>query len=87
VQIEVQLFATLARFLPGGARDGTAALDVPDGSTLGDVLRRLAIPSELATVALVNGQEAEAGHRLEAGDVVAVFPPLAGGAGRPMVHS
>ncbi len=54
-------------------------LDVPEGSTVDDVTRRLGIPGDLARVALVNGRDAEPGDRLAPGDIVTIFPPLAGG--------
>jgi molybdopterin converting factor small subunit len=79
LRVEVQLFATLAPFLPPGGSAGAAALDLPDRSTVRDLIRCLAIPADLERVTLVNGGEATPDHALRAGDVVAVFPPLAGG--------
>jgi sulfur carrier protein ThiS len=79
VRVEVQLFATLAAFLPPLSREGAATLDVPPGSTVHDLLQRLGIPTDLERVALVNGGEAAPERALSAGDVVTVFPPLAGG--------
>jgi molybdopterin converting factor small subunit len=79
VRVEVQLFATLAAHLPPGSRGGVAVLDVPDGTTVADLCRRLGIPGDLARVALVNGEEAEGRRPLGPADVVAVFPPLVGG--------
>ena len=40
----------------------------------------LGIPADLARVILVNGHNAPADRPLTAGDEVAIFPPLAGGA-------
>jgi molybdopterin converting factor small subunit len=79
VTVEVRLFATLARFLPPNSTSGTAVLDVPERATVADVARRLGIPPELDSVILVNGTEAEPERQLGAGDVVDMFPPLAGG--------
>ena len=78
--MEVRLFATLERFLPPGSRDGVALLDVPDGSTASDVARRLGIPAGLERVLLVNGREAAPDRTLAPGDVLDLYPPLAGGA-------
>ena len=80
MRIEVRLFATLVPYLPPGSRDGAIALDVPDGSTVREVVRRLRIPADLERVTLVNGADAAADAPLRAGDVVTLFPPLAGGA-------
>jgi len=79
VRVEVQLFATLAAFLPTGSREGAATLDVPDSSTVRDVIQRLGLPPDLDRVTLVNGGDAPPDRALRPGDVVTVFPPLAGG--------
>jgi molybdopterin converting factor small subunit len=79
VRVEVRLFATLERFLPADSREGTAVLDVPEGSTAADVARRLGIPAGLERVLLINGREADAEQAVSAGDVLDLFPPLAGG--------
>jgi molybdopterin converting factor small subunit len=80
VTVEVRLFATLARFLPHDSRHGAAVLAVPDGATIADVAAQLGIPPDFDHVALVNGREAGPADRLQPGDVVDLFPPLAGGA-------
>lgn len=79
MKVEVRLFATLERFLPPHACHGVATLEVPDGSTVGDVTRSLGIPGDLARVVLVNGLDGSATQRLAPNDVLDVFPPLAGG--------
>ena len=79
MRVQVQLFATLATFLPPDSRDGAAMLDIPDRSTVHDVIERLGLPAELERVMLVNGGDATPDLTLNSGDVVAVFPPLAGG--------
>jgi molybdopterin converting factor small subunit len=79
VRVEVRLFATLERYLPPGSANGLAILDVPDGSTAADVARHLGIPAGFERVLLVNGREAGAEHPLSPGDVLDLYPPLAGG--------
>lgn len=80
MKVEVQLFATLAQFLPPRSEHGRAVVDVPDGGTVGDVADALGIPAAMPRIALVNGEDADDGRRLAPGDVVTLFPPLAGGA-------
>lgn len=77
--VEVELFANLAAYLPPHSTRGRASLGVPEGSTVGDVLRVLGIPEAMPRIVLVNGHEADADHRLTGGDALAIFPPLAGG--------
>ena len=81
MRVEVRLFATLARYLPDDHHAGTAILDVAHGSTVADVARSVGIPADLSRIALVNDREAADDRRLVEGDVVTLFPPLAGGAG------
>ena len=82
MKVEVELFATLAEYLPAGAGD-RAPVDVPVDATVTDLLHTLGIPDAMPRIVLVNGHDAEDGERLRPGDVVSVFPPLAGGAYRP----
>ena len=79
MRVEVRLFATLVSFLPPDSRDGAAILDVPDGSTVRDVVRRLGIPADIERVTLLNGATSAPEAPLRAGDILTVFPPLAGG--------
>jgi molybdopterin converting factor small subunit len=77
VTIEVQLFATLAQYLPTSA--DRALLDVPDGTTVASVIRLLGIPAAMPRIVLVNGDEAGDEQPLAPRDVLSIFPPLAGG--------
>jgi molybdopterin converting factor small subunit len=79
VTIEVRLFANLADHLPPGSRGSRARVEVPEGATVGDVVRRLAIPADLPLLCLVNGEDAGIRRRLSSGDRVDLIPPLAGG--------
>ena len=79
MRVGVRLFATLARYLPQDAQGGSADLEVAEDSTVGDVAASLGIPSDLPRIALVNGGDAADDHRLRPGDVLTLFPPLAGG--------
>lgn len=79
MKVEVRLFATLTLFLPADGRQGVATLEVPEHSTVRDVVQHLGIPADLERVTLVNGGTATPEDTLHAGDVVTVFPPLSGG--------
>ena len=80
MRVEVRLFATLARYLPNDHDAGTTIVDVADDSTVADLAHSLGIPEDLARIALVNDRDATDDRRLAEGDVVTLFPPLAGGA-------
>lgn len=79
MKVAVRAFATLTACLPPSDVPGRANLELADGSTLGDVLRALAIPPGLPYLAVVNGREAPPDHVVGPGDVVTIFPPLVGG--------
>ena len=79
MRVEVRLFATLLTFLPPESHDGAAILDLPEGSTVRDVVHRLGIPVDLERVSLVNGGDSSPETALHPGDVVTLFPPLMGG--------
>ena len=79
MRIEVRLFATLVPYLPRDGREGAAVLEVPEGSTVRDVVRRLGIPADLERVTLLNGGDSAPDAALRPGDILTVFPPLAGG--------
>jgi molybdopterin converting factor small subunit len=79
VTIEVRLFATLAEYLPRGTTGESAVLDLRDGLTVAAVIAQLGIPPAMPRIVLVNGEDADDDRALETGDVLSVFPPLAGG--------
>jgi molybdopterin converting factor small subunit len=54
-------------------------LDVPPGTTVAELVESLGIPNDLECLRVVNGHDAAPAHRLADGDVLSLFPPLAGG--------
>jgi len=83
VQITLKLFASLADRLPPGARKNVGQLDVPPGSSVQAVVDGLGIADDQAHLVIVNGVfvpcAQRAGRVLQAGDTVAIWPPVAGG--------
>ena len=79
MKIEVQLYATLSQYLLKGAEKRRAVMEFIDGTTVGRLLDQLGIPKEHPSMVLVNGIHAPDDTPLKDGDVLAVFPPLAGG--------
>jgi molybdopterin converting factor small subunit len=79
MKIRLELFATLGPYLPARSSDDAPVLEVPTSSTVADIASRLGIPADMPWIALVNGQEPASGQHLVEGDVVSMFPPLAGG--------
>lgn len=79
MKVEVHLFATLSGYLPDGTTGDWVALEVPEGSTVADVVRALEIPDNFDCVKVVNGHDTPSDHLLADKDVVSLFPPLVGG--------
>ena len=79
MKIEVRLFATLAAYLPDESDGRSGALEVADGSTVADAVRLLGIPDDMPFIAMIDGRDAALDRPLGDGDVLSLFPPLAGG--------
>jgi molybdopterin converting factor small subunit len=76
MRIVVKLYGDLKMHAPGDRNK--FALTVPQETTLGDIHEMLAIPKH-DNVSLINGRRAHRESRLEEGDTLVMFPPLAGG--------
>lgn len=74
--VRVKLFGSLKRYLPAGAQGRQAAVEVPAGGRVRDVMRLIDVPDEMATVILVNGEHIEADAGVKDGDTVSLFPPI-----------
>jgi sulfur carrier protein ThiS len=84
MQITLKLFATLTDYLPDAARrDNLVELALPEGTTVSQAYAPYCLPDKLVHLVLVNGRyippEARVTHTLVDGDVLAIWPPIAGG--------
>ena len=79
MKVEVCLFATLGRYLPPGTPGDRVTFELPQRTTVGQVVASLGIPPDLETLRVVNGHDAELEQMLQDGDVLSIFPPLSGG--------
>lgn len=83
MRITFKLFAGLARHLPPDTRHNMLELEIADGASVHAVIDRFQVPRAAAHLVLVNGVYVEPGDRdhalLAEGDVLAVWPPVAGG--------
>jgi molybdopterin converting factor small subunit len=79
MRVRVKLFASLCRYFSGAAPGIPFDIEVPDGSTLTDLVDRLRLPREEVKVFFVNGRARSLDWLLEAGDDVGIFPLIAGG--------
>jgi len=77
--VHVKLFATLRRFYPELGVGQALPVELPEGATVGDLVRRLRLPSDHVKVIFVNGIVRDEVHPLADGDEVGIFPPVGGG--------
>lgn len=84
MKVTFKLYAMLSDHLPDVARKtNSLELDILPGRTVGQVIEEFNLPPKLVHLVLINGnyvQPAErAGRALAEGDVLAIWPPIAGG--------
>ena len=79
MEIEVKLFATLRDYLPKGSGRFSCKMDVNVSTRVQEVLSRLKIPEEMPKIILINGVHGKKEQILKEGDVLSIFPPVAGG--------
>jgi molybdopterin converting factor small subunit len=77
MKVRVELQAYLLQYSP----DDIAVFDyeMPEGASVGDLIRRLHVPEDLASVIIVGDSNTTTAHVLTEGDRVTLVPPLAGG--------
>ena len=84
MQITFKLYATLTDYLPIDHRNGNQMmLDVPADAPIARIIEPFHMPPKLVHIVLVNGvyvaPEDRAARTLAEGDVLAIWPPVAGG--------
>jgi sulfur carrier protein len=79
MEIEVKLFATLRDYLPKGSSRFSCKMEVGGSTRVQDILSRLKIPEEIPKIILINGVHGKREQILKDGDVLSIFPPVAGG--------
>ncbi len=74
IPITVKLFATLRE-----GRFDIRSMNIAAGATVADVVRMLEIPEKEVSLILVNHRHHDPDHVLNAGETLALFPPVGGG--------
>jgi molybdopterin synthase sulfur carrier subunit len=73
--IQLQLFASLKKFMPPSA-DNYA---IETGMTVGALLTQLDVPQDQIKLVFVDGVRADLATNLTGGERVGIFPPVGGG--------
>lgn len=84
MQINIEFYASLMKYLPPGKSRFRREVKVDDGITLARLIRQFNIAEAEAHLVLVNGHFVNCGEDrdqrvLVEGDTVSVWPPVAGG--------
>lgn len=79
MQVTVRLHTILLRETPQGIID-RVTLELPDGSTVGQAVERIDMPTRPRTMLLVvNGKIVQIDHVLSEGDELRLVPGISGG--------
>ena len=84
MHITFKLFASLSDYLPPEARyTNILQLEVAPDATISQIIEPFGLPSKMVHLVLINGSYIEPDKRLTQtlveGDVLAIWPPIAGG--------
>lgn len=83
MDIQIEFYASLMKYLPPGKERFRRNIKVDEGFNLNRLIRQYQISEAEAHIVLVNGHfvnpEDRDSRALESGDVVSIWPPVAGG--------
>ena len=83
MKITFKLFATLSDYLPPERQGNILPIEVPEGTSITDIVHQFQLPIKLVHLVLVNGKYIKVEERdtytLKEDDVLAIWPPVAGG--------
>ena len=84
MNVNIEFYASLMKYLPPGKGRFRREVMVDDGITLSRLIQQYNISDEEAHLVLVNGHfvncgEDRDGRELAEGDTVSIWPPVAGG--------
>lgn len=76
--VKIKLFATFTDFVPRGS-DNPFRKEVPESTTVDDIIEELKLPADAPRVTLINGTHATEDAVLKPGDVLYLIPVVFGG--------
>lgn len=84
MKITFKLFASLTDYLPADRPPGNVVeIDVAENASVAEIVEPFGLPTRLVHLVLVNGvfvpPAERTTRRLNEGDVLAIWPPIAGG--------
>jgi len=79
MKVEINLYASLARYLPPSAKEAGGIMDVTEGTTIEALIRQLRVPEAHVKLIFVDGTHADRKTVLKEGCRLGIFPPVGGG--------
>jgi sulfur carrier protein ThiS len=80
MRINVHIYSSLRHYLPPGEKTAPdKEWEMPDGSTVRQILERLGLPRQIRVTVLVNNSSVDAEAILREGDIIHILPQMAGG--------
>ncbi len=77
--VQVKLFATLSKLVPGTEPGVPFPAELPAGATVADLASHLNLPAAEVKIVFVNGRARPPDWVLNPDDEVGIFPPVGGG--------
>lgn len=78
MRVQVKLFSLLREHLPQEAK-GEAAVELPEGATVDDLIDHLGIVRRIKILSINGERETDHSRPLQEGDSVRIFPFVVGG--------
>lgn len=79
LKVKVRLYATLSRYHPQGKGTQAFTVKVSAEDTVARLIEQLGLEKDAVKLIFVRHKARTPGYRLQDGDEVAIFPPVAGG--------
>jgi len=80
MRITVNVYSSLRYYMPGLRRlFQEKDWEMPEGSTIKQVVEKLQLPGEIRVTVLVNNSNATQNEALKEGDIIHILPQMSGG--------
>ena len=79
MKIEVNLYATLKKYMKNETGGKSSVIALEDGICVKDVIQKLKVPADSVKLIFINGVHAKVDTTLKDGDRLGLFPPVGGG--------
>ena len=79
MKIEVNLYATLKKYMKNETGGKLSVIALEDGTCVKDVIQKLKVPADSVKLIFLNGVHAKVDTTLKDGDRLGLFPPVGGG--------